>query len=445
MKPINRHPVSRRTFCSAAALLPAATLLHGCGGGGNSSTAPEAQPLAATAARHFSTDAPAKWVDIALRATDLVPPPGLPPPATSRPYAMAFLAAHDALNAIQPVYATYLAPSKAPGASPDAAVATAVHDVLVHEFPFAAALLDAAWATAISAITGGGAVDKGIATGRACAAAILAARASDGFANSEGPYTEGTEAGQYRFTPPFNFAAFVHLADMTPFAISSTSAYRSDAPYALTSAAYAADYAEVKALGSATSSVRTADESELAIFWLENIDRAWMQVACQVAASRGMGAWELTRALALILMAQSDSFSAGIESKYLWNFWRPITAIHLGDTDGNDATVSDASWASFDPVCPPVPDHPSTHAVAAGAGQSVITEVFGGDAATFALTSATLPGVTRHFTSFSQCAQEMAASRVFAGYHFRHATSSGLTQGSAIGSQVGATQLPRVS
>jgi len=431
--------ISRRMVC-AGALLPVAALLPGCGGGGPEPDA-GAQALGIGDGRHLDTAAPARWADIAIRAGALAPAPGLPPYVITRAYAMAFLAAHDALNAIEPVYANYLSSDKAPGANPDAAVAAAVHDVMAHEYPFAKDFLDAEYAAALASITGGGSTSKGIAAGKASAAAMLGARANDGFANIQGPFAEGTLPGEYRFTPPFDFADAVHLANLKPFSIPSSSAYRVEAPYDVTSAAYTADYNEVKSLGIAVGSTRTADQSELAIFWLEGTFDSWMRIAVQLAAARGMNGWALARTLALLQVGQSDCYTAGFESKYYWRFWRPISAIRLGDTDGNPATVGDTSWVSYDAVCPPVPDHPSTHSTSAGAGAAVLRQCFGGDAADFTHESVTLPGVTRSFTSFSQCAAEIAESRVCVGYHFRHAVNTGLVQGRQVGEQVMATRL----
>jgi hypothetical protein len=340
MKPF----ISRRTFCAGTALVPAATLLlPGCGGGGTTvvSEQPGSGPLRAFAT---STEAPARWADIAMRAAALAPVPGLPPHFEARSFSMGFLAAHDALNAIRPVYASYLTPLLAPGANADAAVAAAVHDVLVHEMPFAQALLDSEYAAALGAVRGAGSKPQGIAVGQASAAAMIAARANDGLASVEGPFVEGTTPGAYRFTPPFDFAAEVHWGDaMRPFGIARAVDFRVAAPYSVTDAAYTADYNEVKALGAAVGSTRTADQSELGRFWLESTVDAWLQIALQVAAQRGMAGWPLMRALALIAVAQVDAYTACIESKYLYHFWRPITAIRLGDSDGNPATIGDAA------------------------------------------------------------------------------------------------------
>ncbi len=418
--------LNRRDFCLAASLPLATPWLAGCGGGGRS-----------------DTDAPALWGAIAVRAAALAPfPPGLPPFISARAQAMAFLAAHNALNAILPLYDTSLPTDRAPGANPDAAVAAAVHGVLVHEFPFAKTLLDGEYAAAIAAIQGNGSRPKGIETGQRCAAAMLASRADDGLAAIEGPYTEGTLPGQYRFTPPFPFAAAVNLGTaLRPFAIASGVAYRAPAPYAVTDTAYTADYNEVKALGVAAGSTRSADQSAIGKFWLENTNYSWTLIALQLADRLDVPGWALMRALALIQMAQTDAYIACLESKYHFNFWRPITAIRLGDSDGNAATAGDASWMSYDFPCPPVPDYPSGHAASGGAGEAVLAALLGGDAAAFTHTSTTLPGVTRNYTRLSQASQEIADSRIYVGYHFRLATTAGRAQGRSVGAAVVASQL----
>ena len=329
------------------------------------------------------------------------------------------------------------------GANPDAAVAAAVRDVLVHEMPFAVALLDAEYAAAIAALPVADTTTQGIALGQRRAAAMLAARANDGLADAQGRFTEGAAPGDYRFTPPFDFAADVHWGDqMKPFSIASALAYRAPAPYAVTDAAYTADYNEVKALGAAVGSTRTADQSELGRFWLENTNISWMQIALQLAPSKAMSGWALMRTLALIQVAQADAYTACIESKYFYHFWRPITAIQLGESDGNSATVGDPAWGSFDPVCPPVPDYPSGHSASAGAGAIVLAQAFGGDAASFTHQSVSLPGPTRSFTSFSKAQDEIGLSRICVGYHFRLAVTAGIAQGRAVAAQVMATQLP---
>jgi len=418
---------NRREFCATASAPMLLSLLPGCGGG------------------RYETAAPAHWADVSMRATALAPAPGLPPFLSARAQAIAFLAAHNALNAIDPLYAPSLPTDKAPGANADAAVATAIHDVLVRQLPFAVTFLDAEYASAMDTLQGDGSRPKGIEVGQRCAAAMLAARADDGLARINGPYVQGTTPGAYRFIPPQTGAAGVHFGtEMRPFSIANGAAYRAPAPYSVTDAAYTADYEEVKALGAAVGSTRTADQSEVARFWLENTNDSWARIAIQLAATHAVPGWALMRALALIQMAQCDAYIACFESKYHYNFWRPMTAIRLGDSDGNAQTAGDPAWTSFTFPCPPIPEYPSGHAASGGAGEAVLTALFGRDDMAFTHRSVSLPGPTRHFTRFSQAALEIALSRIYVGFHFRLAVVAGLAQGREVGQQVVATRLPRV-
>jgi hypothetical protein len=137
------------------------------------------------------------------------------------------------------------------------------------------------------------------------------------------------------------------------------------------------------------------------------------------------------RLYALLQVAQADAYVASFDSKYFYNFWRPITAIRAAATDGNPDTTADVAWTSLE-AAPPVPDHASGHAAAAGAGAAVMDSAFG-SSVTFSHQSETLPGVTRNFVSFAQAEQEIAVSRIYVGFHFRRAVSQGLKQGRMVG------------
>ena len=132
-------------------------------------------------------------------------------------------------------------------------------------------------------------------------------------------------------------------------------------------------------------------------------------------------------------LAVADGYITSFDSKYFYNFWRPITAVRLADTDGNPDTAGDPAWATFDPVTPPIPDYPSAHAVAGGAAAAVLRGTFASDDIAFSQTSTTLPGVTRSFTKLSQAVTENGLSRIYVGYHFRLAVDEGVKQGDAIG------------
>ena len=413
--------------------------LAGCGGGELAS------------ADKPDTNAVAQWNGLATQAvaafaaTD--PAGGLPPFVESRLYAMAFIGMHDALNAIDPRYEPYLGKNSAPGASPDAAIAAVVHDVVVSQFPPSKPGMDTAYTEALSKIADGAAKTEGIALGKRVAVDIIAARAGDASDRADGPYVPGKRPGDYQFTPPFDGPPFNGLVaapqwgGVKPFAMASGSQFRAPAPYRVTDAAYTKDFNEVKALGGMVSTARTPEQSQIGKFWLESSPAGWNRIARTVAASQKLNGWEQARLHALNQIALADSYIATQESKYFYNFWRPFTAIRLAETDGNPDTAADPAWVSFDPVSPPIPDYPSGHAAAGSASAAVLRSVLKRDDVAFGQTSTALPAVTRQYGGFSQAEAENGLSRIYVGYHFRLAVDEGKKQGKAIGEWAAATRL----
>ena len=215
-------------------------------------------------------------------------------------------------------------------------------------------------------------------------------------------------------------------------------------PPALTSEAYARDYNEVKSIGGKNSTARTAEQTEIARFWFEG-PPAWNRIARAVAEARGLDAWDSARLLALVNLAMADGYIAGFKIRYVYDFWRPVTAIREGDTDGNDATAGDPSWDSLQNT-PAVSDYPSTQSTFSGAAAVVLAGVFGTDQVAFAITSGPpFADIKRSFTSFSQAARESADSRVYAGIHFRTACEDGLALGRKIGERAVALYLQPVN
>jgi hypothetical protein len=220
---------------------------------------------------------------------------------------------------------------------------------------------------------------------------------------------------------------------VTPFVLRTSQQFLPDEPPALTSEAYAKDYDEVKAIGSKSSALRTDDQTMMARFWYEPSASGWSRIARVTAEANGLDSWERAQLLALVNLAMADGFIAGFETKYTYNFWRPITAIRAGDTDGNDATVADPAWESLLNT-PAIPDYTSTHSVLGGAAAAVLEKFFGTDQVSFSVTSGVpFAGLTRSFSSFSEAAEENADSRVYAGIHFRTACRDGVKQGRHIG------------
>ena len=384
---------------------------------------------------------------------------------STRTLSMVQGAVHDALNAINRKYDAYYFEGPAdPAASPDAAVAAAAHTVLVGVIASfgtpaqkgaAAALVDQAYATSMARVTDASARNKGVAVGRAAGSAMLALRKDDG-ATRDAPYTPGMGAGKWRphpnpvpANPPianpdaargYAPTAMPGWGNVTPFTLLSSSQFWLPGPPALNSATYARDYNEVKNVGGKVSTVRTDEQTQIARFWFEG-PGAWNNIARAVVTSRKLDAWDSARVLALMNMAMADGYIAGFKIRYVYDLWRPVTAIREGDNDGNDATVGDSTWDSHQNT-PAVSDYPSTQSTFSGAAAVALASVLGGDQANFTVTSGKpFEGITRSFTSFSQAARESADSRVYAGIHFRSACEDGLMLGRKVGQRAVALYL----
>jgi PAP2 superfamily len=374
----------------------------------------------------------------------------------SRLYAVMHLAIHDALNAIDRRSRPYAVDLPAnPGASPEATVAAAARDVLVPlltqlppDFAGAAGVMsvEADYKDALAAIPDGPAKTQGVELGQAAAGALLALRAADG---SDTPlldfaYPQGTDPGEYRFTPGFPFAFAPGWADVTPFVLKDSSQFRPGPPYAVSSKKYTADFNEVKALGGddvTTPSARTPEQTEIALFWVESSPLQWNRIARTVSHAEGLDMWENARLFGLLNMALADGYIGSFETKYHYNYWRPVTAIQTAETDGNPNTSADPTWTPLVPT-PPVPDYDSAHSVEGGAAAGVLKRFFGTDDISFTTCSLTLPAgstctdpspVLRSYTSFSQAEEENGLSRILVGFHFRDAVETGIKHGEKIG------------
>jgi hypothetical protein len=391
---------------------------------------------------------------------------GQNPVVISRTMAMMHLAIHDALNAIDRRYQPYFYNERAePSAAPAAAIATAARDVLVGVIPSwgkpeqrakALTLVETTYSADLAKLRDGLPKQQGIAIGQRVAAAMLAARQADG-ANAVVQYTPGTAPGKWRphpnpvpANPPIadsalavgNWPALLpQWGQMTPFTMATPSQFRLSGPPALTSAEYARDYEEVKRLGGKNSAARTAEQSEIARYWYEGSPQGWSRIARVMAAQSGLNQWESARLLALVNAVIADGFIAGFDTRYFYDFWRPVTAIRTADADGNDAFAADPVWESYLNT-PPIPDYPSTHSVAGGAASVVLARIFGNNQLPFSMTSGPpFAGITRSFKSFSHAAQENADSRVYAGIHFRSACRDGIKLGEQIGQRAVAQYL----
>jgi PAP2 superfamily len=193
--------------------------------------------------------------------------------------------------------------------------------------------------------------------------------------------------------------------------------------------------------GSTTPSARTADQTEIALFWYESSPLKWSRIARAVSISKRLDMWENARLLGLLNMALADGYIAMVATKNHYNYWRPVTAIQTAATDGNPDTAEDKAWKSLRPT-PPDQDYASGHAIEGGAAAEVLKQFFSNDKISFQDCGVTLPAgstcsdrspVVRSFTSFSQAADENAYSRVFIGFHFRKSVEEGTAYGRKIG------------
>ena len=380
------------------------------------------------------------------------------PLSESRMYAMTHVAIHDALNAIDRRSEPYAYDGRARRASPDAAVSAAARDVMVSvlgqlQAPFPQSCIDAGvarvesdYAAALRAIPDGRRKDRGVAVGRAAAAAVLALRSGDGADTTllDVGFEQGSAPGEWIFTPGFPFAFAPGWADVTPFVLEDATQFRPGPPYALPSHAYAADLNEVKALGGdgvTTPSRRTAEQTEIALFWLESSPLQWNRIARTLAAKRRLDPWQSGRLFGLLNMALADGYISTFDTKYHYRYWRPVTAIRAADADGNPRTSADPTWTPLAPT-PPIPDYDSAHSVEGGAAIGVFRRFFGTDRIAFRTCSLTLPAgstcddaapVLRSYASFTQAAEENGLSRILVGYHFRKAVREGIDRGRRIG------------
>lgn len=356
------------------------------------------------------------------------------PTASARSFAMVQAAVYDAVNAIAGTpYEPYLiAPRARPSDSVPAAVATAAYRVLLSLFPNQADALRVRYEESLAAISDDRSKRRGIAVGEAAAAAMIDARRDDG-AFSDATWNVGTDPGQWRPTPPDFLQVGAWFATLKPFVIRDPGEFRTAGPPALTSAIYARDLNEVKAVGSATSAVRTPDQTEAATWWDDYRMVEW-EIKRRLARKKRLDTLQTARLFAMADVAAADSLIACYQEKKFWSFWRPVTAIPLADTDGNPATTADPAWTPLR-VTAPSTEYPSGHACYTSSTMAGLREFFGRDDIPVSAYSVD-SGTTRHYNSFSEAEAELVEARIWAGVHYRTAAVDGRALGAAVASEV---------
>jgi hypothetical protein len=388
------------------------------------------------------------WNRYATEAIFNLPSAGVPgaghtPPVGGIHLAMVQIAVYDAVNAIVGGYQPYLDDLAAPGsASVDAAVAVAAHDVLVGIEPagLAPALPPAAVERlgnlrddTLAGIPDGASENAGMAIGAAAAAAILDDREGDGRGGSF-RFTVGTQPGEWRPTAANGLNdPFAWVKDVRPFTLRSGTQYMAEGPPELDSAEYAADYNEVKAYGSATSAVRSADQMATGLFLTENPFTLYNRSFRKLAEHRALSASGAARFFAMTNVAGADALIACWNNKAQSSNWRPITAINSTDDDGNPATAPEPGWTSL-VASPPYPDNTSGYNCATGGPMYAARAFFGTDKVSFDLINAA--EARRGYDRFSDVIDDTIDARIWIGLHFRFADVQGAWVGKKAGQWV---------
>ncbi|MCL4839073.1 MAG: vanadium-dependent haloperoxidase [Thermoanaerobaculia bacterium] len=362
---------------------------------------------------------------------------GTAPPVASRALAMVHVAVHDAVSGISGGFAPYHVTRAAPTpASPEAAAAAAAHRVLAEVFPAHLAAWDARLAAHLSTIPDGPPKDAGVSWGSEVGEAILALRADDG-ASATATHTPPAGSGWWEpALPAYAGPLLPQWPVVTPWAMRTGDQLRPPAPPAPHTREYALAFDEVYWLGGADSPLRSAEQSEIALFWADGPGTAtppghWHEIAQQLAIQEGLSLPETARLFALLGIAEADAAILAWDAKYWYSHWRPLPAIHAADQDGNPETFPDPGWRPY-VATPPFPAYVSGHSTFSGAAARLLALVLGRDDISFATTSNGLPGVTRAFDSLWEAAEEAGQSRIYGGIHWQYDNRLGLDAGRAL-------------
>jgi hypothetical protein len=382
--------------------------------------APMSAPAAAAAGPNSVTD----WSLISQDAVIV----GRPAGGAVYLHAIVLIAMYDAVAAVDGGAPPLIsAPPVTRPADADAAVAAAAHDVLIARVPGQATVVQLAYDQYLAAIPDGPAKSNGIAVGQAAAAAVLADRANDRF--DEDPDWVQPTPGPGVFEPVLpSKPVDIKLGRVKPIGLPTdedgtvADSFLPGPPPSLTSDQYATDFNEVKALGRATGSARTPEQTETALFWSENTPRQWNRALRELAILKGLDRVETARMLTMAFVSSADAVIVCLAAKYRYVFWRPVHAIQRADTDGNPATVPDAGWQALLTVNHP--EYPSGHSCVSG-GIIPALEAYFGTSNVEVTFSSTVTGTSRTYPSFKAVGRDIFVARIYGGLHFRFSMGVG--------------------
>jgi hypothetical protein len=344
-------------------------------------------------------------------------------------FAYVAIAVYDSVMALDGGYEPFAVRVDAPeGASAEAAVAASAHRILEHYLPAQElTIIDPAYVASLATIPDGPAKTGGVAVGEAVANRLIALRADDGFRAAVPPYTPPNPPipGLWiptAVTPPIG----LYMPYMKPFSLQSAEQFRPKGPPALSSKRWARDYNEVKEVGSSTSTTRTPEQTVAARFWAEAPVQQARGSFRKFVLDHELDAVDASRFMAMVSVTYADGLIACFEAKYHFKFWRPITSVRAGDTDGNDATVGDPAWSPLLPVTPNHPEYPSAHSCITPAAGLVIARFLRTPEINFTIPSLTGLG-DRHYARASDLTYDVSNARIWGGIHYRSAVDDGIT------------------
>ena len=372
----------------------------------------------------------AAWDSVGVQAFTAA---GLSPAEGHPIFAYVAIAVYDAVMAVEGGYEPFAVDIDAPdGASPEAAVAAAAHRILIHYLPAqAASIVEPAYESSLATIPDSQAEIDGVATGDSVARRLIDLRAADGFRDAV-TYTPPNPPipGVWLPTAPTPPSG-PYLGLMDPFSLRSAAQFRPSGPPRLDSRRWAREYNEVKEIGSSTSTTRTAEQTLAARFWAEPPVQQARGALRKFVLDHQLDIVDAARFMAMISVTYADALIACFDAKYVYTFWRPITAIRAGDTDGNARTIADPAWATLLPATPNHPEYPSAHSCITPAGGRVIATFLGTRTIDFTVPSLTGLG-DRHYAHVRDLEYEVSNARIWGGIHFRSAVDDGVKIGTRV-------------